>query len=386
MEKTLPNSIEAEQGVLGSIILDPEAIAQVIDFLSPEDFYRDVHRSIYRAITTIYEHHGTLNFVTICDELERAGKIDDVGGASYISSLIDYEPTSSNIESYGRIVERSAIMRRLIHAAGQIAAIAYEQGDTQKAIEQSEQLIYAISKRRKSDGEQPLSDVLSGYMDDLESLHRRERSTIGIPTGFVDLDRLMGGMQRSDLIILAARPGQGKTSFALNIACNVARQGYHVAFYSMEMGRKQLAMRLISQRSGIDSQELRRGPDGRQWNDDDWNAIVDAHGNLYDLPIWIDDSPALSTMTLRSRARRLATEQSIDLIIVDYLQLMHANAENGKRFENRVQEVSEISQALKSLAKELGVPVIALSQLSRAVESRQDKRPQLSDLRDSGRH
>ena len=380
VEKLLPQNIEAECGVLGSIIIDPEAIVQVSDFLRPDDFYRDAHRTIYEVILQLYEEHEPADFITICDELERRNKLEEVGGASYITSLINQVPTSGNVEFYGRIVERTAILRRLIHAAGQIAAIAYEEGDADIALDKAEQLIFSISQRHARSDFSHMRDILSDYMDKLEQLHERRGTIVGVPSGFSDLDRLTGGLQKSDLIVLAARPGVGKSSLAMSIAHNAALK-YHnsIAFFSLEMSKDQLAQRLLSMDAGIDQQRLRTG----RIEEDEWDRIVYAMDTLAEANIWIDDTAGISTMEMRSKARRLQAAQGIDLIIVDYLQLMQATI-GGRRNENRVQEISEISRSLKGLARELNVPVLALAQLSRAVESRQSKVPQLSDLRESG--
>ena len=380
MEKLLPQNIEAECGVLGSIIIDPEAIVQVSDFLHADDFYRDAHNTIYEVILQLYEEHEPADFITICDELERRNKLEEVGGASYITSLINQVPTSGNVEFYARIVERTAILRRLIHAAGQIAAIAYEEGDADIALDKAEQLIFNISQRHARSDFTHMRDVLAEYMNKLDKLHERRGTIVGVPTGFTDLDRITGGLQKSDLIVLAARPGIGKSSLALSLAHNAALKYYtSIAVFSLEMSKDQLAQRLLSMDAGIDQQRLRTGI----IEEDEWDRIVYAMDTLSESNIWIDDTAGISTMEMRSKARRLQAEHGIDLIIVDYLQLMQATI-GGKRNENRVQEISEISRSLKGLARELNIPVLALAQLSRAVESRQSKVPQLSDLRESG--
>jgi len=381
VEKLLPQNIEAECGVLGSIIIDPEAIVQVAEFLFPDDFYRDAHRTIYEVIIQLYEQRQPADFITICDELERRNKLEDVGGASYITSLINLVPTSGNVEYYGRIVERNAILRRLIEAAGQIAAVAYQEEDADVALDKAEQLIFNISQRHARSDFTLLRDILSAYMNKLDQLHERRGTIVGVPTGFTDLDHLTGGLQKSDLIILAARPAIGKTSLALTMAHNTAiKHQRSVAIFSLEMSKEQLVQRLLSMDAAIDQQRLRTG-----WiEDDEWERIVYAMGTLSEANIWIDDTAGISTVEMRSKARRLHAERNIDLIIVDYLQLMQSMSGSGKRNENRVQEISEISRNLKSLARELNVPVLALAQLSRAVESRQSKVPQLSDLRESG--
>ena len=381
MEKLLPQNIEAECGVLGSIIIDPEAIVQVAEFLFPDDFYRDAHRTIYEVILQLYEQREPADFITICDELERRNKLEAVGGASYITSLINQVPTSGNVEFYGRIVERNAILRRLIEAAGQIAAVAYEEEDADVALDKAEQLIFNISQRHARSDFSLLRDILSEYMNKLDQLHERRGTIVGVPTGFADLDHLTGGLQKSDLIILAARPAVGKSSMALTMAHNTAvKHQRSVAIFSLEMSKEQLVQRLLSMDAGIDQQRLRTG-----WiEDDEWERIVYAMGTLSEANIWIDDTAGISTVEMRSKARRLLAEHGIDLIIVDYLQLMQSVSGSGRRNENRVQEISEISRNLKGLARELNVPVLALAQLSRAVESRQSKVPQLSDLRESG--
>jgi replicative DNA helicase len=381
VEKLLPQNIEAECGVLGSIIIDPEAIVQVADFLFPDDFYRDAHRTIYEVILQLYEQRQPADFITICDELERRNKLEHVGGASYITSLINQVPTSGNVEFYGRIVERNAILRRLIDAAGQIAAVAYEEEDADVALDKAEQLIFNISQRHARSDFSLLRDILSEYMNKLDQLHERRGSIVGVPTGFSALDHLTGGLQKSDLIILAARPAIGKTSMALTMAHNTAiKHQRSVAIFSLEMSKEQLVQRFLSMDAGIDQQRLRTG----FIEDDEWERIVYAMGTLSEANIWIDDTASITTVEMRSKARRLMAERGIDLIIVDYLQLMQSMSGSGRRNENRVQEISEISRNLKGLARELNVPVLALAQLSRAVESRQSKVPQLSDLRESG--
>jgi len=380
VEKLLPQNIEAEAGVLGSIIIDPEAIVQVADFLYADDFYRDAHRSIYEVILRLYEQHQAADFITICDELERMNKLDDVGGPGYVTSLINQVPTSGNVEYYGRIVERTAILRRLIHAAGEIAATAYEEGDANIALDKAEQLIFSISQRSARADFSAISELLTDYMNKLEQLHEHRGSIVGVPTGFSDLDRMTGGLQRSDLIILAARPAMGKTSLALSLAHNTAlKHKQSVAVFSLEMSKEQLVQRLLSMDAGVDQQRLRTG-----WiEDDEWERIIYSMGTLSEATIWIDDTAGISTMEMRSKARRLQAEHGVDLIIVDYLQLMQSSPGTARN-KNREQEISEISRNLKGLAREINVPVMALAQLSRAVESRSSKIPQLSDLRESG--
>ena len=377
-ERLLPQSIEAEQGVLGSIIIDPDALATIADGLSSDDFYRDAHRTLYQVMMSLYERHEGADFITICDELERMNKLQDVGGPSYVTSLINQVPTSGNVTYYARIVKEKATFRRLIHAAGQIAAHAYE--ESSDAVDVAEQLVLALHPARTRTEVRAVQEVVATCMDELRVIYEQQGQIIGLPTGFRHLDIPLGGFQRADLIVLAARPGTGKTSFALNVALHVAHtRPYHVAFFSLEMGYKQLGVRLLSMQSRIDQQRLRTG-----WvHDAEWDQLIGAVSTLSDGQLWIDDTAGLSITALRSRARRLQAQLGIDLVIVDYLQLLHATQE-GKRYPNREQEIAEISRGLKGLAKELNVPVLALAQLSRAVESRQSKIPQLSDLRESG--
>ncbi len=383
MEKLLPQNIEAEEGVLGSIIIDPEAVVQVADFLRPDDFYRDAHRAIYQAVLDLYAERGPADLITLCDELQRRGRLEEVGGAAYVSSLVNAVPTSANVEYYARIVERASIMRRLIHAAGQMAALAYNESDADIALDKAEQLIFSISQRYNRSDFDDLRTLLEDYYEKLDHLHEQRGSLVGLPTGFHDLDKMTGGLQKSDLIILAARPAVGKSAFALSLAYNTARprgdrKGNRVAFFALEMSKEQLVQRLLSMESGVDQQRLRTGV----IYEDEWEHISRAIGVLSQMELYIDDTAGISTMEMRSKARRLVAERGIDLIIVDYLQLMQSHA--GARNENRVQEISEISRSLKALARELDVPVLALSQLSRAVENRQSRVPQLSDLRESG--
>ncbi len=379
MEKTLPQNIEAEEGVLGSIIIDPEAVVQVADFLRPDDFYRDAHRAIYQAVLDLYAERGPADLITLCDELQRRGRLDEIGGQAYIASLVNAVPTSVNVEFYARIVERSAIMRRLIHAASQIAALAYNEADATEALDKAEQLIFAVSQRYSRSDFDDIRTLLDEYYEKLDKLHEQRGALVGLPTGFIDLDKMTGGLQKSDLIILAARPAVGKSALALSLAYNTAlRHKSRVAFFALEMSKEQLVQRLLSMDSGIDQQRLRTG----MIEEEEWERISHSMGKLSQVEIYIDDTAGISTMEMRSKARRLAAEQGIDLVIVDYLQLMQGHA--GGRNENRVQEISDISRNLKALARELNVPVLALSQLSRAVESRQSRVPQLSDLRESG--
>jgi replicative DNA helicase len=380
-EKLLPQNVEAEAGVLGSLLIDPDATVQVADFLMPDDFYREAHRAIYQAMIDLYENRAPADLITLTDELARRGKLEDIGGLSYVSSLANQVPTSANVEYYARIVERTAILRRLIHAAGQIAAVAYNEPEAAVALDQAEKLIFAVSQRSMRQDLEPIRDTLREYMDKLDQLHERRGDIVGVATGFGDLDKLTGGLQKSDLVILAARPAVGKTGLSLSLAHNAAlRFGHTIGIFSLEMSKEQLVARLLSMDAGVDQQRLRTG----RLQDDEWDRISESVGRLSEAKIYLDDTPGISLVEMRSKARRLMMERGFDLLIVDYLQLMQGSGGGRAGHENRVQEISEISRGLKGLARELDIPVLALSQLSRAVESRTDKRPQLSDLRESG--
>lgn len=379
MDRLPPQNLEAEQSVLGSLLIDPDAIIKLGSFLKAEDFYRETHQMVYSAILSLHDRRQPSDVVTVTDELTRREQLDLVGGAAYLSSLINMVPTSVHVEHYGRIVERSAIMRRLIAAASEIAALAYqEREEVDEVIDEAERILFDVSQRRVGKSLTPIREIIKDYYDRVEFLVEHKDEPSGVPTGFADLDRLLGGMQPSDLIIIAARPGVGKSSLATTIATAAAlKHNAIVAIFTLEMSAEQLVQRMISSQSGIDSQRLRLG----HIEDREWDTFVRVSGTLSEAAVFIDDSPSPSPIELRTKARRLAAEYDLDLIIVDYLQLMQAGE---RRSENRVQEISFISRALKALARELNVPVLALSQLSRAVESRQDKKPVLSDLRESG--
>jgi replicative DNA helicase len=380
VEKLLPQNVEAEVGVLGSLLIDPEAVVQVADTLRPDDFYREAHRVIFQAVLDLYESGEPADLITLTDELQRRGQLDDIGGASFVSSLANQVPTSANVDYYAQIVERTAILRRLIHAAGQIAAVAYNEPDATVALEQAEKLIFNVSQNITRTDFDPIRETLREYIDKLDQLHEHRGTIVGVASGFADLDRMTGGLQKSDLVILAARPSVGKTAMALSLAHNAAlRFGHSVAIFSLEMSKEQLVARLLSMDAQVDQQRLRTG----YIEDAEWERISESVGRLSEANIYIDDTPGITLVEMRSKARRLMLEHGSDIIIVDYLQLMQGSGA-GRGHENRVQEISEISRGLKGLARELNVPVLALSQLSRAVESRQDKKPQLSDLRESG--
>jgi replicative DNA helicase len=380
IDRLPPQNLDSEQAVLGSILIDRDAIIEVADFLHPDDFYRQAHGRIFAAMLDLFEHREPIDVVTVAEALERAGELEAVGGPSYLSQLGNDTPTAVHVAQYGRIVERKALLRRLIQAAGRIAAIGYEDGpDIQEAIDRSEAELFAVSQRRSGDSFSPLRTLLHNAYDRLDYLHAHRGEIIGIPSGFPDLDLLTTGFQASDLIVLAARPSVGKTSLALNIAEHASvREGKTVGVFSLEMSKEQLVLRLLSSVAAIDSQRLRSG----FLEEMDFARIAPAMNALSEAPLFIDDTPAITTMELRTKARRLQAERGLDLLIVDYLQLMQATT--SSRDANRVQEVSEISRGLKSLARELKVPVLALSQLSRQPELRESAEPRLSDLRESG--
>src|SRR5579885_3358349 len=372
-----PNNTEAEEAVLGSILIDRDAVGQVASFLRPADFFREQHATIYEAALRLYDRREPVDFLTLTDELQRSGRYDEVGGLSFLSSLLNVVPTSLHVEQYARIVERAAVRRRLIHAAGRIAALGYDEVlETDQALEQAEQVLFGVAEKRATRDFQKLVDVLRAYWEQLLVAADVDRLQRGIPTDFKDLDKLLGGLQRSDLIIVAARPSMVKSSFALCLARNAAvRFGAKVGIFSLEMSQLQLAQRLLFSESGVDSSRLSQA----NLSPAERRKLAEALSVLAAAPIYLDDTPNIPLGELRAKARRLHHEVGLDLLVIDYLQLIQA----GGR-ENRVQEISEISRSLKALARELNIPVVALSQLSRAVESRSPHIPLLSDLRESG--
>ena len=378
IDRMPPHSIEAEEAVLGSVLIDPEAIYRVSSFLKADDFYIVKNQWVWTASLALHERREPIDFVTITRELATRNQLDELGGPAYISHLINVVPTAIHAEGYGHIVERTALRRRLLSAASDIAQLAYEESDEiDKTIDAAEQALFGVSQRRISRDMVPISEAIRNYFDHIEYLYEHRGEPLGVPTGFLDLDKMLGGLQKSDLIIIAARPGVGKTSLMLSIALNAARKFHErVAIFSLEMSNEQIVQRLVSGETGIDSQRLRLG----ELRDEEWELFVQATNALSDAAIHMDDTPSISALQLRTKARRLHAEYGLDLIIIDYLQLMSGES----RSENRVQEISYLSRALKGLARELNVPVLVASQLSRAVEQRSDKRPVLSDLRESG--
>ena len=380
IDRLPPQSIEAEQSVLGALLIDKDAVIEVADILQPADFYRGHHGTIYRAVLELYERREPVDIVTVAEVLERESELEAAGGSAYLASLMNLTPTAVNAAHYARIVERKALLRNLIGAAGRIAAIGYDEGaDVQESIDRAEAELFAVSQKRVEAGFSRLRDLLHEAYDRLDYLHEHKGEISGISSGYADLDALTTGFQKSDLILIAARPSIGKTSLALNVAEHAAvRDGRTVAVFSLEMSKEQLVLRLLSSVANIDGQKLRTG----FLEEMDFARIAPAMNALSEAPVYIDDTPNISTMQLRTKARRLQAEAGLDLLIVDYLQLMQASSLS--RDANRVQEVSEISRGLKALARELDIPVVALSQLSRQPEIRESKEPRLSDLRESG--
>ncbi|MXZ19574.1 MAG: replicative DNA helicase [Caldilineaceae bacterium SB0665_bin_25] len=380
--KTTPANVEAEQAVLGSLLIDPDAIIKVSTTLRDSDFYREPHQWIYGALQALHERREPADFVTLVDELERNERLEEIGGPAYITQLINSTPTAIYVDHYARIVERTATLRRLIGAANQIAELAYDEShDVNEVVDRAESIIFGVSESRIHRDLTPVSRVLDEVVDQIDFLARNQNKLMGVPTGFVLLDKMLGGFQKSDLIIVAGRPGMGKSSLGLSIAQNAARSyNARVAIFSLEMSSEQVVQRLLSIETAIDSHRLRMG----QIDEEEWPVLVEAANTLAGTSIFIDDTPSASVLEIRTKARRLYAESGIDLIVVDYMQLMSGGGGGGPRGENRQQEISFISRSLKGLARELNVPVIALSQLSRAVETRANNKPVLSDLRESG--
>src|SRR4051812_2577676 len=374
-----PQNIEAEQAVIGAIFLEPSALTVASEILIPEDFYRASHQKIFNVMLDLNDQGKAVDLVTVTEELAAAKLIEDIGGVSYLSDLSGSVPTAANIEYYARIVEEKSLLRRLIRTATNIASDGYSREDEVEALlSEAEKSIMEVAQRKNAGAFHNIKDVLVRTYDNIEEMHNRVGDITGISTGFAELDRMTAGFQRNDLIIVGARPSVGKTAFALNIAANVAtKTNENVAIFSLEMGAEQLVMRMLCSEGNIDAQRLRTG----SLTDEDWGKLTMAMGSLSSSGIFIDDTPGVRISDIRSKCRRLQQEHGLGMILIDYLQLILGSGRSG---ENRQQEVSEISRSLKQLARELKVPVIALSQLSRGVEQRQDKRPMMSDIRESG--
>lgn len=376
-ERVPPQNIDAEQSVLGSIMLDSDAINKAVKLVRPEDFYRESHRIIYEAMLSLNESGGPVDLITVTERLRQQDDLEKVGGVSYIAALSEIVPTAANVEYYARIVEEKALLRTLIQVSTRIAGMGYDESDEpEKLLAEAERMIFELGSRRTSTSLYPIKDLLLDAWQQLEALFNRRGEITGIPT-FPDLDRLCCGLQPSDLIILAGRPSMGKTSLGLNIAANAAlKKNIPVAIFSLEMSKEQLVQRLLCAEAGVDQQRVRKG----ELSADDWQSLHEAEMRLAGAPIYIDDTAAITMRQLRVKARQLKQEKGLDLLVIDYLQLM----QGSHRAENRQQEIADISRSLKGLAKELNVPVLALSQLSRNVEHREKKRPVMSDLRESG--
>lgn len=374
-----PQNIEAEQAVLGAIFLEPSSLTVASELLIPEDFYRAAHQQIFNVILNLNDKGKAVDLVTVTEELAAAKLLEDTGGVSYLSELAASVPTAANIEYYAKIVEEKSLLRRLIRTATTIASDGYSREDeVESLLSEAEKSILEVAQRKNAGAFHNIKDVLVRTYDNIETIANRVGEVTGIPTGFAELDRMTAGFQRNDLIIVGARPSVGKTAFALNIAQNVATKAQeNVAIFSLEMGAEQLVMRMLCAEGNINAQNLRTG----SLTDEDWGKLTMAMGSLSNSGIFIDDTPGVKIGELRSKCRRLKQEHGLGMILIDYLQLILGDGRSG---ENRQQEVSEISRSLKALARELQVPVIALSQLSRGVEQRQDKRPMMSDIRESG--
>jgi len=376
--KLPPQNIEAEQSVLGGILIENEAINKVTEILSSDDFYREAHRKIYHALINLSERDEPADLVTLTNELRNIDQLDTVGGASYIASLIDSVPTAANIQYYAKIVKEKAILRKLIETSTEIITQSYEdRGDVEGFLDEAERAIFQISERRVKPSFYPIRDIVKESFKTIEKLYEKKELVTGVPSGFKELDRMTAGFQPSDLVIVAGRPSMGKTAFCLNLAqyASIERR-IPVAVFSLEMSKEQLVIRMLCSEARVEGTRLRTG----FLAESDWPRLTLAAGNLSDAPIFIDDTAALSALELRAKARRLNAEHGLGMVIIDYLQLMRGRG----KVESRQQEISEISRSLKALAKELNIPVIAVSQLSRKTEERRDFRPQLSDLRESG--
>jgi replicative DNA helicase len=378
IDRLPPQHIDSERAVLGSILIDKDAILEVADFLRPDDFYRQAHGRIYAAMIGLYEKHEPIDVVTVSAALESEGELESVGGAGYLSGLGNDMPTAVYVAPYGRIVEGKAVLRRLIGAAGKIAAIGYEDGaDIQDAIDRAQAELFAACSQRARKGFTHVTPLMHAAYDRLEEIRLHRGEIVGVPSGLHDLDDLTIGFQPSDLIIIAARPGCGKSSIALQIAAHASNLGKVVAFFSLEMSQEQLVLRLVSSAAHVDGEQLRSG----YATPEEFSRVLDSMQRFSGTSLYFDDTPSMSVIELRTRARRLQMEMGLDLVVVDYLQLMQASR---RKDGNRVQEVTEIAESLKALAKELNVPVIALSQLNRRSESSDSGEPRLSDLRESG--
>ena len=376
--RTLPHNLEAERAVLGAVLLDGPSINQAIEYIDERAFFRDAHRRIFAKMRHLFESGQAIDFITVKDELGRSGELDEVGGPAYVASLVDGLPHGVNVGDYARIVKEKATLRALISSANQILESSYDtERDAEEIVDEAERSIFAIAESSIHGGFVSMADLVNANFALIDQAVQRKQLVTGVPTGFEELDEMMAGLQRSDLVIVAARPSMGKTSLVLNIAQHVGtKAGMTVGFFSLEMSKEQLFMRLLTSEAAIDAHRLRTGFLGER----DFPKLTAAMERLHAARIFIDDTASIGVLEMRAKARRLAAEHNLDLLVVDYLQLMQGKG----RFENRVLELASISRGLKALAKEMNVPVVALSQLSRAPEARPGRRPQLSDLRESG--
>lgn len=385
LDKIPPQNLEAEQAVLGSLLIDKDAIIKIMDIITAEDFYKDKNKMIFEAITDLYSRHEPIDAVSLTNRLSERQQLEAVGGRSYLVSLANMVPTASNIENYAHIVQRKATLRRLLSAASEMINLGYQEiEDVDAVLDQAEQKLFSVSQKYLKHNFIPISSVLNEAFDRIDEIHRDGNKMRGLKTSFSDLDNILSGLQKSDLIILAARPSMGKTSLALDIARQTAMNGAIVGLFSLEMSKEQLVDRLLCAQADVDLWKMRTGKLSDRDTDEsgmnDFQRIGDAMGKLSEVAIYIDDGGSNNIMEIRTKARRLKMEHGLDLLIIDYIQLLTGSIKT----ENRVQEVSEISRAMKQLARELNIPVLALSQLSRAVESRNVQIPKLSDLRESG--
>ncbi len=381
--KTPPSNIEAEQSVLGSLMLDKDAIVKIADFLQPNDFYKNKHKTLFETMLELYEERDPIDVLSISNKLEEKGKLEEVGGSGYIASLVNIVPSASHVVHYAKVIQKKAMLRRLITTANKIVEMSYSgTEDVDKLLDEAEQGIFKVSQKYLKQDFIPIKSILESAFDRIDELHKDDASVRGVPTGFPDIDKVLAGFQKSDLIILAARPSIGKTTIALDIARQIGVQAkVPVGIFSLEMSSDQLIDRMLAAQAGIDLWRLRTGKLRDKGPENDFEKINEAMGILSEAPIYIDDTASANIMEMRTMARRLQSEHNLGLIIIDYLQLMEGRNSSG---ENRVQEISEISRALKQLARELNIPILALSQLSRQVESRSPQIPKLSDLRESG--
>jgi len=376
--KIPPQNIEAEQSILGAVLIENEALNKVLEVLEGDDFYREAHQKIFACMVELYERNEPLDLITLTNQLKKKKKLEEVGGASYLAGLVDAVPTAANVSYYTKIVKEKSTLRKLISTATEIVTQSYQEGkDLDDFLDEAEQAIFSISAHKIKPSFYPMKEIVKESFKAIEELYEKKELITGIPSGFKDLDGKTAGFQRSDLIVVAGRPSMGKTAFCLNVAQYAAiHTGVPTAIFSVEMSKEQLATRMLCSEARVDSARLRSG----FLSESDWPKLTMAASTLSEAPIFIDDTPAISVLELRAKARRLQAERGLQLVIVDYLQLMRGRS----GVERREQEISEISRSLKALAKELNIPVMAISQLSRKAEDRPGRRPQLSDLRESG--